>query len=259
MGGTAWALDRYLIEHADVTSASDYQGLPGTQNSGSATTGATSAGDGVIDGTTYTSSDRQITITSYSSGSGNSAMAWFVADVRLNDVTAVRNAFAKNTFGTNIIEYPTAIAQSAGALFAINGDYYGFRDTGIIIRDGVAFRDEPARQGLAIMRDGSMISYDETATNAAKLISDGAWQTLCGAGRTGGLQPRRRWLFPDGLQRIPRQQPARQEQGTWHQRHPVDWKVTPCSSSFPPMSPETHSSRSSVSCGPSHPFPTCWS
>ena len=64
VGGTAWALDRYLIEHADVTSASDYQGLPGTQNSGSATTGATSAGDGVIDGTTYTSSDRQITITS---------------------------------------------------------------------------------------------------------------------------------------------------------------------------------------------------
>ena len=178
VGGTAWALDRYLIEHADVTSASDYQGLPGTQNSGSATTGATSAGDGVIDGTTYLSSDRQITITSHSSGSGNSAMAWFVADVRLNDVTAVRNAFAKNTFGTNIIEYPTAIAQSAGALFAINGDYYGFRDTGIIIRGGVAFRDEPARQGLAIMRDGSMISYDETATNAAKLISDGAWQTL---------------------------------------------------------------------------------
>lgn len=177
-GGTAWALDRYLIEHTDVTSASDYQGLPGTQASGTATATATSAGDGVIEGTTYTSSDRQIAITPHSSGSGKSARAWYVADVKLNDATALRNAFAKNSFGTNIIEYPTAIAENVGALFAINGDYYGFRDTGIIIRDGVAFRDEPARQGLAVMRDGTMVSYDETGTNAAKLISDGAWQTL---------------------------------------------------------------------------------
>jgi len=177
-GGTAWAIDRYLIEHTNVTSASDYQGLPGTQISGTTTATATSAGDGVIDGTTYTSSDRQITITQHTSGSGNSAKAWYVADVKLNDVTALRSAFAKNSFGTNIIEYPTTIAENVGALFAINGDYYGFRDTGIIVRDGIAFRDEPARQGLAIMRDGAMVSYDETSTNAAKLISDGAWHTL---------------------------------------------------------------------------------
>ena len=179
-GGTAWALDRYLIEHADVTSASDYQGLPGTQTSVTAAPEgtATSAGDGVLDGLSYTSSDRSIAITAHTSGSGNSALAWYVADVQLKDVTALRNAFAKDTFGTNIIEYPTAIATSVGALFAINGDYYGFRDDGIIIRDGVAFRNEPARQGLAIMRDGSMVSYDETATNAAQLIADGAWQTL---------------------------------------------------------------------------------
>ena len=119
-GGTAWALDRYLIEHTNVTSASDYQGLPGTQASGTATATATSAGDGVIEGTTYTSSDRQIIITPHSSGSGNSAKAWYVADVKLNDATALHNAFAKNSFGTNIIEYPTAIAENVGALFAIN-------------------------------------------------------------------------------------------------------------------------------------------
>ncbi len=178
-GGTAWALDRYLIEHADVTAASEYQGLPGTQASGaSSTEAASSAGDGVLDGLTYTSSDRSIAITSHTAGSGDSALTWFVADVRLSDATALRNGFAKDTFGTNIIEYPSVIAQNVGALFAVNGDYYGFRDTGIVIRDGVAFRDEPARQGLAIMRDGSMVSYDETGTTAARLIADGAWQTL---------------------------------------------------------------------------------
>ncbi len=182
-GGTAWALDRYLIEHADVTSASSYQGLPGTQTSASATASASAStsnasAEGVLDGTTYTSADRKIVITAHSSGSGESALAWYVAEVTLNDVTALRSAFAKDTFGTNIIETPRAIAQNVGALFAINGDYYGFRDDGIIIRDGVAFRDAGARQGLAIMRDGTMVSYDETTTNAAQLIADGAWQTL---------------------------------------------------------------------------------
>lgn len=177
-GGTAWALDRFLIEHADVTSASDYEGLPGTQSGGTTANISSSADDGVIDGLSYTSSDRSITITAHSSGSGDSALAWYVADVRLGDATFLASAFAKDTFGTNIIDTPSSILSQVGGLFAVNGDYYGFRDTGIVIRNGVAFRDEPARQGLAIMRDGSMVSYDETATSAARLIADGAWHTL---------------------------------------------------------------------------------
>ncbi|MHA6524360.1 phosphodiester glycosidase family protein [Tessaracoccus sp. G1721] len=166
VGGTSWALDRFLIEHAEVTAASDYTGLPGTQASATPTAGATAT------------AGRSIDITAHTSGSGSDAQAWFVADVALDDATALRSAFAEDTFGTNIIDLPSSIAADVGALFAVNGDYYGFRDTGIVIRDGVAFRDIPARQGLALYRDGTMRSYDETATGAAQLISDGVWQTL---------------------------------------------------------------------------------
>jgi exopolysaccharide biosynthesis protein len=63
-------------------------------------------------------------------------------------------------------------------VFAINGDYYGFRDTGIVIRNGVVFRDEGARQGLAFYRDGTVKVYDETATTAEQLLADGVWNTL---------------------------------------------------------------------------------
>lgn len=181
VGGAAWALDRFLIEHADVTSASEYEGLPGTRSSiavNTATSSTASSGDGVIDGLTYTSSDRQVTITAHSSGESDTALAWYVADVQLSDATLLESAFAKDTFGTNIIDLPSSILSQVGGLFAINGDYYGFRDTGIVIRNGVAFRDEPERQGLVLMRDGSMISYDETSTSAARLIADGAWHTL---------------------------------------------------------------------------------
>lgn len=63
-------------------------------------------------------------------------------------------------------------------MLAINGDYDGFRDTGIVIRNGVAYRDQGARQGWAIRTDGSMSLYDETKTNAAELLADRVWQTL---------------------------------------------------------------------------------
>ena len=59
-------------------------------------------------------------------------------------------------------------AEDNGAVFAINGDYYGFRDTGMVIRNGVVFRDSGARQGLAFYTDGRAELYDETTTSAAK-------------------------------------------------------------------------------------------
>ena len=70
------------------------------------------------------------------------------------------------------------MAENNDAIFAINGDYYGFRDTGIIIRNGVIYRDSPAREGLAFYKDGTMVVYDETKTSAEQLLADGVWNTL---------------------------------------------------------------------------------
>lgn len=47
-----------------------------------------------------------------------------------------------------------------------------------MIRDGVAYRDAGARQGLALYDDGTMRLYDETTTTAGALVADGVWQTL---------------------------------------------------------------------------------
>jgi exopolysaccharide biosynthesis protein len=90
----------------------------------------------------------------------------------------VRSAFANDQFGENIIANPSDIAADAGAVLAINGDYYGFRTTGIVIRNGVAFRDKGARQGIAFYTDGSAKLYDETKTTAAELVAAGVWNTL---------------------------------------------------------------------------------
>lgn len=109
---------------------------------------------------------------------GNAWLTYYVADLVLDDVTSLRSAFARNKFGTNIIDLPSVIAQQNSGFWTVNGDYYGFRDTGIEIRNGVAFRDAGARRGLAIYRDGSVRTYDETKVSAQDLVDAGVWHTM---------------------------------------------------------------------------------
>jgi len=171
-GGSAWAADRYLVDHVEIDSASAYEVAQGTASAAMTSTG------GTVSGTTYTSDLATIDISTTVVGSGTDQVTYFVADVVLTDATALRSAFANDEFGRNIIEVPSAIAASVNAVFAVNGDYYGFRDSGIVIRNGTVYRSEGARQGLAFYRDGTMRLYDETASDADQLVKDGVWQTL---------------------------------------------------------------------------------
>jgi len=169
-GGSAWALDRYVIDHVELANAS---GL----TAGNVTV-AEAADTGTSTATTYASDTAKISIKTVETGSGSDKVTYFVADVTVSDATIVRSAFAEDTFGENIIANPSVIAADVDAVLAINGDYYGFRDTGIVIRNGVVFRDSGARQGLAFYADGTARLYDETATTADKLVADGVWNTL---------------------------------------------------------------------------------
>lgn len=172
---SAWALDRFVIDHVEVANVSAYEAQ---QAADGTTTSADSASAGTVAGTTYTSDLATITITTSVTGTGSDTVTAYIADVQVADGTTLRSAFAEDSFGTNIVENTSDIAQGVDAIFAINGDYYGFRDTGIVVRNGVAYRDEGARQGLAIYRDGAMRLYDETTTSAQELVDQGVYNTL---------------------------------------------------------------------------------
>ncbi|MHC6594158.1 phosphodiester glycosidase family protein [Arthrobacter sp. C152] len=169
-GATAWALDRFVVPHVEISDVSAYQASQAGTSPGT-TTGTTTE-------TSYVSGSSNISISTVTTGSGDSTVTYYVADVVLSDATTLQSAFANDSFGENITETTSAIAAANNAVFAINGDYYGFRDTGIVIRNGVVFRDEGARQGLAFYRDGTVKVYDETTTTAEQLVADGAWNTL---------------------------------------------------------------------------------
>ncbi|WPF81888.1 phosphodiester glycosidase family protein [Sanguibacter sp. 4.1] len=180
-GGTAWALDRYVVEHVEISDVAAYEASQAAATGTSTASTADTAGSdtsGVLTDTTYTSDDADISVSTVTTGTGDDTVTYYVADVTLTDATVLRSAFAQNAFGENITETTSDIAADNDAVFAINGDYYGFRDTGIVIRNGVVYRDEGARQGLAFYTDGHVEVYDETSTTADQLVADGVWNTL---------------------------------------------------------------------------------
>lgn len=131
-----------------------------------------------IDDWNYEDSNINLAITKHEQGEGEEQITYYVADVKLKDQSLLKTALANNQFGRNIIDYTTNIAAENNAIFAINGDYYGFRSDGIVIRNGMLLRDEGVRDGVAVYSDGTMKSYEETNVTGEELVSAGALHTF---------------------------------------------------------------------------------
>ena len=105
----------------------------------------------------------------------------YVADVYTNDVTSLLSAFANNSYGRNVSATASEIASSNGALIAINGDCYGMRNEGYVVRNGVLYRSESAgsdQEDLVIYKDGTFKIIREGETSAQELVDNGAWQVF---------------------------------------------------------------------------------
>ena len=173
-GTSAWALNRFVIDHTEITDVEAYE----AQNAAGASTATADAASITVTDTSYTSSLTSIEINEVATGSGADTITYYTADITVSDATAIRSAFASNEFGTNITAKPSEIAAAHDAVFAINGDYYGFRSDGILIRNGAVYRDDGVRDGLAFYTDGRCEIYDETSTDAQALLDAGVWNTL---------------------------------------------------------------------------------
>lgn len=174
--------DRYLIEHVeiDIENSENMNGDNITnidEQSGDQDNSDIKGEDYISTDMSYSSDTKTINIKKVVTGSANNTITYYVANIILSDNIALTSAFAKNKYGTNIIEYTSEIAKENNAVFAINGDYYGFRKTGIIIRNGKIYRDIPTRTGLAIYKDGTMEIYEEKDTSAEELINKGVINT----------------------------------------------------------------------------------
>lgn len=170
--------DRYLIEHVEVSNVSEIEEAMELIKESEIT--VTGSSEGIVEEEieTYIPIETSISIETVVEGSGDGKVTYYVAEVILGDDMELSTAFADDSFGSNIIDYTSSIASENNAVFAINGDYYGFRDDGIIIRNGILFRDDGVRQGLAFYDDGTMTVYDETDISGQELIDRGVVNTF---------------------------------------------------------------------------------
>ena len=149
------------------------QGGPGRGGDGS--TGSTSStSSGTVIGT-YSDSKSKITVTQYRAYDSNI----YVADVEVTDGTSILSAFAKNTYGRNITDTTSDMAEENNAVLAINGDYYGARQSGYVIRNGVVYRNQGSNgEDMVISKDGTLSFISESDTTTDSLIQKQAWQVL---------------------------------------------------------------------------------
>ena len=105
--------------------------------------------------------------------------AIYVADVTVSDVSYLKTALASNTYGRNITDTTSDMASENNAILAINGDYYGARQSGYVIRNGSLYRNSSGnRDALAIMKNGEFRFVTEGETSAETLLENGALQVF---------------------------------------------------------------------------------
>ena len=194
-------LDTFLLPHAvtsvatetavsaQTTKASQSQTQTDASAPSTAVSTATSATQ--TQAQEETASDEVIVTDSIYSGNGisiaistvrTSDTNVYVADVQLSSAENLKTALAEDTFGSNITQTTSEMAQANNAILAVNGDYYGANKRGYVIKNGVLYRDT-VRQGdetedLAIYADGSFAIIDETQETAQELLDSGVVQLL---------------------------------------------------------------------------------
>ena len=128
-----------------------------------------------ITSNTYKDSNMEINIKKYIKN--NTKI--YVADILLNDSNYLKTAFAKSSYGKNVTDYTSSIANNINAILAINGDYYGVQETGYVLKNGVVYRSTSSnREDLVIYKDGSFEIINEKDISIDELVKKGALHIL---------------------------------------------------------------------------------
>ncbi len=103
----------------------------------------------------------------------------YVADVTVSSAEYLKTAFANDTYGKNVTDTTSSIAESHNAILAINGDYYGAQESGYVIRNGVVYRGQSDGEDvLCVYADGTLKIVDPSTATAEELVADGVWQAF---------------------------------------------------------------------------------
>lgn len=125
----------------------------------------------------YSSNNIQFTTNKVEIGNGIDKITYYLSDIYVTNVKYLKTAFASGEYGKNLREANLKVATHNKALLAINGDFYGNSEVGVVIRNGVLYRSVVYDADICVLfLDGTMKTYSPEDFNAEKVITEGAWQ-----------------------------------------------------------------------------------
>ena len=129
-------------------------------------------GEAIVTDSSYQSENINLTITKAQQGD----IVYYTADIYLRDISNFQTAFAKGQYGDSISDSIQNISADNNALLALTGDYYSVQPAGVVIRNGVLYRDELWRDVLIMYNDGSMETYSKEEFDINEVIAKSAYQ-----------------------------------------------------------------------------------
>ena len=165
------SLAKFSNETVSASTVSDSTGSNSSSSSSSSTSTVVSTAN------SYEDDNKKITIETYERN--NTQI--HVATVTIKGDASIKTALANETYGRNVTAKTSTTAQSVNAVLAINGDYYGARDSGYVVRNGQLLRSESQsadQEDLVIYKDGSFGIIKEGEITAQELVDNGAMQVL---------------------------------------------------------------------------------
>ena len=127
----------------------------------------------VVTENSYSSPDISVTVTEETYGRAT----FYLADIYVRDITCFQSAMAGNAYGSGFRDSIEDMAALNNALLAVNGDYYGNTNEGVVIRNGVIYRANRTDCDVCVLYyDGTMRVMPGSSFSVEEAVEQGAWQ-----------------------------------------------------------------------------------
>lgn len=133
----------------------------------------------------YKSDTVSIEVTRYDSSPLTKHLVYFVTDIHIQNIEALRTESWDGKFGTSgnsLWASFLRMSRNAQAIVAINGDYYTYNiRTGLVIRNGERYAPDPwkpwpGHQILLLYRDGTVAVFDSDTFDPETTDLSDVWQ-----------------------------------------------------------------------------------
>ena len=174
------SLDTFVLaqtykENATELNTSVFEDVSSTEPSSEPPTSTNTSAASDAQTNAYSDDNMSVEISTYTTND----TTVYVADVTLCSAQYLKTAFANDTYGKNVTATTSDMASAHDAVLAINGDNYGSREQGYVIRNGIVYRSTADdSDALCIYADGSFEIVDPATVSAEQLVEQGVWQAF---------------------------------------------------------------------------------